>query len=72
MDQLSNVPTDLTPVCTLLPRLPSNSDGSNEAEEEAVLQGTLHVPVHSTSKGIGGSTVVEIERPTPQRYSDQQ
>ena len=36
-----NVPTDLTPVCTLLPRLPaiSSTDDSNEVEEKAVLQG---------------------------------
>ena len=30
-----NVPTNLTPVCTLLPRLPSH--GYDEAEEEAML-----------------------------------
>ena len=41
-----NVPTDLTPVCTLLTRLPCLiPDGSYEAKEKAVLQGTLHVSV---------------------------
>ena len=38
----------------------SNSDGSHEAEEEAVLQVTPHVPVHSTSKSTCSPTVVEI------------
>ena len=38
----------------------SNADGPDEAEEEAVLQGTLYVPVRSTSKGICSSTMVEL------------
>ena len=40
----------------------SNTDGPYEAEEEAVLQGTLYVPVRSTSKGTCSSTMVEIEK----------
>ena len=55
-----NVPTNLTPVCTSPKASISNSDGSHEAEEEIVLQGTLHVPVHSPSKSTCSPTVVEI------------
>ena len=44
------------------PKAPiSNPDGSNEAKEEAVLQGALHVSVHPTSKRTCSSSVVEIE-----------
>lgn len=50
----------------------SNPDGSNEAKEEAMLQGALYVPVHSTSKGTCSSTVVEIEQPIVQGYRDEQ
>ena len=49
----------------------SNPDGSYEAEEEAVLQGTLYVPVRSTSKGTCSSTVVKIEQSIVQGYRDQ-
>ena len=45
-----NVPTDLTPVCTLSTKASiSNADGSNEAKAKAVLQGTLHVSIRTTS-----------------------
>ena len=49
----------------------SNPDDFNEAKEEAMLQGTLHVLVYSTSKGTCSSTVVEIEQPTIQGCRDQ-
>ena len=48
-----------------------NADDSYEAEEEAMLQGTLHVPVRSTSKDICSSAVVEIEQPTVWECIDQ-
>ena len=32
-----SVPTDLTPVCILLLQLPSETNGSNEVEEKAML-----------------------------------
>ena len=45
----------------------SNPDGSTEVKE-ALIQRTLHVAVHSTSKGTSNYTVVEIEQPAIQGY----
>ena len=63
-----NVPTDLTPMCTLLLTLPSQI---HEAQEETVLQGALQVQVCLTSKRTCSSTVVNIEQPTLQGYGYQ-
>ena len=46
----------------------TSPDDSNEVEEEAVLQGTLYVPVCSTIKGTYSFTVVEIEQSPVQGY----
>ena len=45
---------------------------SYEAEKEAVLQGTLYVPIRLTSKGTCSSTVAEIEQSIIQGCRDQQ
>ena len=66
-----NVPTDLTPVCTLLPRLPSQTQMVPMKLKRKMCYKGLHVPIHSTSKGTGGSTVVEIQQRTVQGYRDQ-
>ena len=62
-----NLPTDLTVVCTLLPRLPSQTLMVSLKLEEAMyihtLQGTLHVPVYSTSKSTDSSTVAKFKQP---------
>ena len=46
----------------------TNPDDSNEVEEEAVLQGTLYVPVCSSIKGTYSFTVVEIKQSPVQGY----
>ena len=57
-----NVPTDVTSAYTLLPRLLSQTQMVPMPKEEAMLQGALYVPVHSTSKGACSFTVVETEQ----------
>ena len=53
-----NVPTDLTPVCTLLPRFPLMVP--MKLMRKLCYKGhALHVPVHSTSKSTCSPTVVE-------------